>query len=156
MADNYIEQRMADLASGKLSKSLQHPAPRRRSLLVISVGSSLDRSITYSFANLLRRNYRIALLSDDPCAKDLTLSGAIRYYPLHDEPDSQIPSYLDNLLRAWHSLVRVIIVGQNETAQSITDRIESFFGSLPDGVYNMPTILSCATGQLDTALAALA
>ncbi len=111
MADNYLEQRMEDLRTGRLRSSLSaasRPSAVKRRVLVAAGTTPLGMDIARRY---LRRGFRVAIFGfDAEAGREMAYREGVRFHHLPSGEDREATeAAFANLLKAWRDVDIVII-----------------------------------------------
>ena len=138
MADNYIERRMEDLRSGKLSgaiSSINHHSSHRKGYLqirlpelrVLFIGSlnSINQAIIKDYRNM---GSKVAVITEDrENGECLAKNNGIRLYPIDLTQTEALDKSILNLLKTWYDIDVIIMSDKNKSRAElipiIVDRI---------------------------------
>ena len=129
MADNYLEKRMEELRSGKLSikKATYGIKPKARRILVAGGCHGLAREKALEFR---KQGYRVAIFdSDEVAGKQMAHDHGIRFHRVNLEDESAVSHEMLSLLSAWRGVDT--IVGGKDICNVLYKKISDWKESLP-------------------------
>lgn len=117
MADNFLERRMEDLRSGRITSStssrnekprkgyLQIPFPPRR-VLVTGGANGIGLAVIRAFLHI---GCKVAVIDrDEEAGKQLAKTEGIRFYPIDLMDVEATEKAIDDILKAWHDIDIII------------------------------------------------
>ncbi len=142
MADNYLEQRMEDFRSGKLSTTnrqmvynslrrngLNIPFPSRR-VLVTGGANGIGLAIARAF---LRTGCKVAVMDkDQKSGESLAHDEGVRFYHVDLSEREELENALSNLFSAWKDLDIVVSNAGISTFQPLEDSDPDMFDRIID------------------------
>ena len=129
MADNYLENRMEELRSGKLAIKRAVPGikPKARRVVVAGGCSGLAREKALGFRKM---GCRVAVFdSDEVSGRQMAHDHGIRFHRLDIEDESAVSHEMLSLLSVWRGIDT--IVGREDICNILYQKIICWKESLP-------------------------
>lgn len=129
MADNYLENRMEELRSGKLAikKAIPGIKPKTRRVLVAGGCSGIAHEKALEFR---KKGCRVAIFdSDEVSGKQMAHDHGIRFHRVDVEDVSAVSNEMLSLLSAWRGVDT--IVGNEDICKMMSKNILKWKESLP-------------------------
>ena len=129
MADNYLEKRMEELRSGKLSikKAIPGIKPKARRVLIAGGCHGIAREKALEFRKL---GYRVAVFdSDEASGKQMAHDHGIRFHRVDIENENAVSNEMLPLLTTWRGIDT--IAGREDICNIICKYITNWKESLP-------------------------
>lgn len=104
MADNYLEKRMEELRSGRLTlkKAIPGIKPKARRVLVAGGCHGLPREKALEFR---QQGYRVAVFDKDEAAgRKLAHDHGIRFHRVDISDDALLRNEIESLLKVWRGV----------------------------------------------------
>ncbi len=139
MADNYLERRMEELRSGRLTVKGGVPGIRPGSLRVLILGGTkgdaLEKVLEYR-----KKGYRVAVFdSDEKEGKRMAYENGIRFHRVDLADEEAIAKETESLLKAWRGID--IVVGEERISSIIALQISQWRKSMPIPDLSTPEIV---------------
>lgn len=129
MADNYLERRMEDLRSGKLTVKSAIPGIRPRSQRVL-IASEISEEVLCKLLEYRKKGCRVALFdSDEKTGRQMAYKHGIRFHPVNIKKDADFKKELFSLLDVWRGID--VILADEDKSKLIKQTIEEWKTSLP-------------------------
>ena len=129
MADNYLENRMEELRSGRLAikKAIPGIKPKARRVVVAGGCSGLAREKALGFRKM---GCRVAVFdSDEVSGRQMAHDHGIRFHRLDIEDESAVSHEMLSLLSVWRGIDT--IVGREDICNILYQKIIDWKESLP-------------------------
>lgn len=108
MADNYLEKRMEELRSGKLSIKRSIPGIRPGGLRVVVAGGTAGTAHE-EVIKLRKLGYRVAVFdSDEKAGKRMAYENGIRFHKVDLTDKDDLLKHMNLLLNTWHGINMVV------------------------------------------------
>lgn len=128
MADNYLEKRMDELRSGRLSiKTKPGIRPNSKRILIAggTHGSARDKALEFR-----TEGYRVAVFDDDEAAgKRMAHDHGVRFHHIDLKDENALKKEIHALLNAWRGID--VIVGEEAITPFIDELLREWKISLP-------------------------
>lgn len=129
MADNYLEKRMEELRSGRLSIKRSIPGIRPGGLRVVVAGGTagIAHDEVIKFRKL---GYRVAVFdSDEKAGKRMAYENGIRFHKVDLTDKDDLLKHMNLLLNTWHGID--MVVADSEICSILEIIISTWKESLP-------------------------
>ena len=129
MADNYLENRMEELRSGRLAikKAIPGIKPKARRVVVAGGCSGLAREKALEFRKM---GCRVAVFdSDEVSGRQMAHDHGIRFHRVDIEDESAVSHEMLSLLPVWRGIDT--IVGREDICNILNKNISNWKESLP-------------------------
>ncbi len=106
MADNYLERKMEDLHSGRLSNSTRTNNNTSKRILIIGGASGIGKDLTQTF---VKAGCRVAVFDTNrEEGENMAKGGSLRFTPIEAKDIMTLERAWQNLLKSWHDINTVI------------------------------------------------
>ena len=129
MADNYLEKRMEELRSGKLTikKAIPGIKPGARRVLIAGGCHGIAREKALEFR---KQGYRVAVFdSDEVAGKQMAHDNGIRFHRVEIDDENAVNNEVLSLLSAWRGIDT--IAGREDICNILYKKIIDWKESLP-------------------------
>ncbi len=129
MADNYLERRMEEFRSGKLTVKRGIPGIRPGAQRVIVAGGCHGKA-KEKVLEMRKKGYRIAVFdSDEKEGKRMAYENGIRFHHVDLTDEKAIRKETEALLKAWRGVD--VIIGHYDSCLLLNNAVKIWKESLP-------------------------